>query len=366
MRLTEITTDWRPEDERAARRAGGIRRTRLLVALIMGLATGILAAVQVRHGFRTFQVGDFTPIYVGAGAMLRGADPYATVANRTDLWLNLLFYPGTALVAASPLLFFPMQLAAVAFAAIGAMWLAYMLTREAWWPLWIFASAGFFQSVLSVQWTPLLTAAALAGAPAGLALAVKPTYALPFLAMQSRLRPIVAAIAFALGLVLVSLLVAPHWPNWYARTLRESPIHGEYKSPAFMWLGLPLWLAMLRWRSWRARLLLGMAITPLNGWTYSHLPLLLVARTRLELTVLALASWVAWFATNRITFALVTSTPLVSVTAHIEWVAILGYYLPALAVVLRQPNTGEIPAWAESRVERLPRWLRGSPTMAAA
>lgn len=318
------------------------RRARLVAAFGIGTAAAIVSGLHVANTFHRFQVGDFTPIYVGAQAMLKGADPYAAVAARTDLWLHLLFYPYPALVIIAPLLTLPMQLAATAFIAFGSAWLAYVVTREAWWPLWIFAGAGFFQSVLSVQWTPLLIAAALAGPSAGLALAVKPTYALPLLAMQSRIRAILLAAGVGIGLVLVSLLIAPHWPSWYARTVRESPIRGEYISPAFTWLGLPLWLALLRWRSWQSRLLLGMAITPLNAWTYSHLPLLLVARTRQQLALLALASWVAYFATNRITFQIVSNTPIVAVTSHVEWIAIVGYYLPALLVVLVGPNPGAV------------------------
>ena len=75
---------------------------------------------------------------------------------------------------------------------------------------------------------------------------------------------------------------------------------------------------------------------------------------------LGLASWIAFLATIRITFSLVSSTPLVAVTHHIEHIAILGYYLPALVLVLQQPNEGPAPAWLETRVARLPAWLRGS------
>ena len=39
---------------------------------------------------------------------------------------------------------------------------------------------------------------------------------------------------------------------------------------------------------------------------------------------------------------------------------LLSVYLPALVVVLRQANTGDIPDWLERRVQALPSWLRGS------
>ena len=125
---------------------------------------------------------DFT-LHVGAHAVLQGADPYSTVASRTDLWLHLLFYPLPALLIVMPLVWLPMKIAATMFLALGAAWLAYGATRDGWWRLWMFASAGYWSSIGSVEWTPLLMAAALAGAPAGLAVAAKPTMALPVLAM---------------------------------------------------------------------------------------------------------------------------------------------------------------------------------------
>jgi len=321
-----------------------------------------VAALRIKGAFASAQIGDLTPLYVGAKAVLSGADPYLTVASRTDLWLHLLFYPVPALLVVLPVVWLPMQTAATVFAAVGAALLAYTSTREGWWPLWLLASAGFWQSIISVQWTPLLLGAALAGAPAGLAIAAKPTMAIPLLAMQTRRRAVYGALGVGAAIVLASFVADPHWLAEYYRTVRDSPIHNEYISPAFTLLGLPLWLAALRWRDWRARLLLGMAITPLNAYSYSHLPLMLVARNRFQMALLGLASWIAFFATIRITFSLVTSTPLVAVAHHIEHIAILGYYLPALVLVLQQPNEGPAPAWLETRVAGWPTWLRGSTT----
>jgi hypothetical protein len=40
-------------------------------------------------------------------------------------------------------------------------------------------------------------------------------------------------------------------------------------------------------------------------------------------------------------------------------------YLVALALVLRRPNEGTLPAWLESAAAVLPRWLRGRAVPAA-
>jgi hypothetical protein len=34
-------------------------------------------------------------------------------------------------------------------------------------------------------------------------------------------------------------------------------------------------------------------------------------------------------------------------------------YLPVTLMLLRRPNEGAVPAWLESRMTALPRWLRG-------
>jgi hypothetical protein len=242
------------------------------------------------------------------------------------------------MLAVIPLVWLPIKLAAATFVALGSTWLAYVVTRDGWWRLYMFTGAGFFSSFMAVQWAPLLMAAGVAGIPAGVAAVVKPTMAVPLLAMQTSRRTLICALVAGATLVALSLVVQSRWPIAWYRTLATSPIHSEYVSPALTLLGLPLWLALLRWRDWRARLLFGMAITPLNAFSYAHFPLLLVARNRLELAALALASWIAFFLTIRITFRLAAGTPLVAVTRHVEWIAVAGYYLPALVCLLRRPE----------------------------
>ena len=104
--------------------------------------------------FASAQVGDLTPVYVGAQAVLSGADPYSTVAARTDLWLHLLFYPLPAVLIVLPLVWFPMKVAATYSRPWEQRVSTYTSTRDGWWRLWMLASAGFWQSIISVQWTP--------------------------------------------------------------------------------------------------------------------------------------------------------------------------------------------------------------------
>jgi hypothetical protein len=42
---------------------------------------------------------------------------------------------------------------------------------------------------------------------------------------------------------------------------------------------------------------------------------------------------------------------------------VASVYLPALVILLKQPNVGDAPDWIEHRLARLPAWLRGvAPT----
>jgi hypothetical protein len=337
------------------------RRDRILVALLIGVASGLATFRYIELRFPPLQASDMTPIYLGAQALLQGLDPYSTVRARTDIWLNLNLYPVPASLLVVPLLGFPIHVAAGVFLAIGAGWLAYAVTREAWWPLLIFASGAFWWSIESVQWSPLLIATALSGPVVGLTIAAKPTYVIPLLAMQTRRRTVIIAIAAGAAFLLFSLAIRPSWPVAYYHTVRNSPVHNEYVAPAFTLLGSPLWLAALRWRDWRGRLVLGMALTPLNALTYSAMPLLLVAGTRLELMLLCTASWIGYALSLR-AIAHITGPFL---TPHIEPIPTLAYYLPALAVVLRRPNVGRVTTSLERRLAKLPRWLRGSPTILA-
>ena len=311
------------------------RRNRVIIACAVALAVGLIAFRYIHLRYGGIEAADFTPIYVGAQAVVHGADPYITVAH-APIWLHLLFYPLPATLLVVPLLAFSPQVAAGLFLAIGAGWLAYRVTQDAWWPLLMFASGAFWWTIVSVQWSALLMAAALSGPAVGLALIAKPTYAIPLLAMQTRRRTVIAGLAVGVAIVLISLAIQPSWPAAYYHTVRNSPIHNEYVAPAFTLLGCPLWLSALRWRDWRGRLVLGMALTPLNALMYSHMPLLLVARTRLELLLLCAASWVGYFLSWQIIDQIAHGPTYVLLTPHIEPIAILACYYPALALVLWQ------------------------------
>jgi hypothetical protein len=88
-------------------------------------------------------------------------------------------------------------------------------------------------------------------------------------------------------LLIVSLVVDPHWPwRW-----REALQHSTHFRPLILRPGgFLMLLALLRWRDPDARLLVVLAIVPLTGLFYDILPACLVARTRFQAAILALPS----------------------------------------------------------------------------
>jgi hypothetical protein len=85
-----------------------------------------------------------------------------------------------------------------------------------------------------------------------------------------------------------------------------------------------------------------------------QLPLMLVARSRLQAALLTIGGWIAaafWFVQESDKFGAVSfAAPYV----------LAGCYLPALWIVMRQRNEGEIPLWLERRIGSWPAWMRGT------
>jgi hypothetical protein len=109
--------------------------------------------------------------------------------------------------------------------------------------------------------------------------------------------------------------------------------------PLFTLAGVALIAALLRWRREDARLVLAMAVVPQLPMFADQLPLMLVARTRVEGMALALLSHIGGLLWIK------TQTPGAHPSANAAiWVLAFAYY-PALALVLRRPNEGTVKEW---------------------
>jgi hypothetical protein len=257
-----------------------------------------------------------------------------------------LFYPIPALMVLWPIHWLSRAFATAVFVAIPAALLAWRLSRDALWPLLLLASPGFVMAVILGQWTPWLVLAILWPA-LGFLLASKPTLGAACFAY----RPTVRAFVSGGAILLASLLLWPAWPFLWLRNVQAVI---EHPSPVAAPFGILLCLALLRWRRAEARLLLAMACVPQLLLFADQLPLMLVARSAREAALLTVGGWVAalfWYVQEAHKFGAVWfAAPYV----------LAGCYLPALWLVMRQPNEGPIPPWVERRVASWPAWLRGA------
>jgi hypothetical protein len=317
------------------------------VALAVGLAALALKWWVVRTG--RWLESDFDQAWAAARFLLHGQDPYVLIGPEhpyAGQWPFL--YPLTTGIAAMPFAALPLAAARLAAAFLWSALFAYGLTRDGWERLPVVLSGSWLFAVEATQWSPLLAAAAMLPALGGL-LVAKPTvgaaigaaYADTFLSRRWRWWVLgVAAFALALSFALV-----PSWPvEWWATTR----VAAHVRAPVTVrWHGVPIGalalLALLRWRRPEARLVAFLACAPQTFWAAETLPLFLVTRTRREAMVLALTTAVGEMIGPSL-------GRLPSLPAYLDAhrpVLILSAYLPALVMVLRRPNEGEVPAVVE-------------------
>jgi hypothetical protein len=188
--------------------------------------------------------------------------------------------------------------------------LAFGLTKDGYARLPLFLGVPFWYTLVSVQWSPVITAAALLSPLLPVALA-KPNVGIPILLTFSSRRGALACAA----VLLASLLVLPSWPlDWF-----HNLGHHLNVIPVLVFPGPLLLLALLRWRDQSARLLLLMALMP-QRFLYDQVALWLLPRTLRESLALSIFSWCALW----------TALALPGAAWGITFI-----YLPALAIVLR-------------------------------
>jgi hypothetical protein len=317
---------------------------RLVLSIAIGLITALFA---LELSTRPNVHPDFSVLWLGTRLWVDGVNPYAMRAA-TLAWPfgDRLFYPLPALMLVWPIHWMPRGLATAAFVALPAALLAWRLSRHALWPLLTLASPSFVMAVVLGQWTPWLVLAMLWPA-LGFLLASKPTLGAACFAY----RPTIQAFVGGAVITLASLVL---WPSWPVQWLGNLEFVVEHPSPLAAPFGLLLCLAALRWRRAEARLLLAMACVPQLLLFADQLPLMLVARSAREAALLAIGGWIAaifWHVREADKFGAVSfAAPYV----------LVGCFLPALWIVLRQPNEGVIPDWLERRVASWPTWLRGT------
>ena len=256
-----------------------------------------------------------------------------------------LLYPATSFLVAMPLSWLPVLWATVVFASISSALLAYSITQNDWdrWPM--FGSAPFIFAAGSAQWSPLFTAA-LTIPPLAIAFAAKPTIGVA-LAAAGSVRVQKYAACGGLLLLVGSLLWLPSWPQEWLANVRLAT---HISSPLFRTGGIIVLLALLRWKRPEARLILALACVPQSGAWYEALPLFLVATTRYETMLLAILSSLGFL----LYYPQMDQVNEVQVNHDVGALMVAFVYLPAVIMVLRRRNEGDVPEW----LQRLLRLLR--------
>ena len=311
------------------------RGRRWLVAVVIGVASAAITVARfTKYPDRPL---DFLQVWFGAGAMLRGANPYELVGPGLEFdWPWRLFYPATAMVAAMPLSILPAIVAIALFVVVSGTLLAYGVSERGWHRLYLFCSMPYLVAILVAQWSPLLTAA-LVLPPLAVLLVAKPNLGLAFLVATESRRVQLFAIAGGVGLTVISLVFHPSWPLDWLRWLSE----GQQR-PAITRLGGPLiLLALLRWRRQEARLIVALACVPQYAYWYEVLPLMLVPTTRVETMAYSLVTSLGWIVEHM----LVAPPTEVEINRQVGALMVLFAYLPAVYLVLRRPNEGGLAPW---------------------
>lgn len=291
-------------------------------------AATVIALVAVAYQLRLSTVQgdfgtDFDPIRLGARLLLHGQSPYQIGPSGRYVWPFPLLYPLPAVLLGVPFVALPLVAARCAFVGISAFTLAYVSTARAWWPLVATASASWWYAIGVAQWSPLLLAAWYVPA-IGLVLAAKPNVGASVLAG----RPTRAAFVGCLAVAALSFTVRPTWFGEWLGAIRGQP---HIQPMIATWLGLPLLLAVLRWRQPEARLLLALSIVPINPAFYDGLLLFAIPQTVREALALATLSWFV----EPVTAHFAGSADYVTRT-HVAAIAMTALmFLPCLAMLFR-------------------------------
>jgi hypothetical protein len=312
-------------------------RARWLVAVLIGLACGV--ASRVATTLPGFGQQDFSAWWLAARAVLHGQNPYTTVIGASGL--PAYYHPLPTALATIPFAWMPERVAGPIFAGGSCALLAFAITARAWWPLLIFLSGSLVSSVIVAQFSPLLVAAMLLPSLTWLGV-LKPNIGLAMLAHRPSWKAAVTMIVIAGA----SLAVRPSWPREWIDTTRQSPF---YFAPWRVMGGALVLLAVTRWRRPEARLLTVLALVPSAPIVYEALPLFLIPRTKLQMITLALLSDVMYLAMANLSAQHETIAYYARARLAIVWLL----YVPALIMVLRRPNEGEVPTWVDQLTRRL-------------
>ncbi len=305
---------------------------------------GFIAAVITWLSYRLpGTASDFDQLWIAARALAKGGDPYRAVQDANLAYP--LFYPLPAVLLVLPLAVLPLSIARIVWSGLGAGLMAEASYRYGRGLPVALVSAAFGNALVQGQWSPLLTASVALPALA-VSWVAKPSIGLAMAAAAPSRR----RLGWALGLLIVSLGLMPGWPKAWVHALQSQ----IYMLPILRPAGALLLLALLRWRRPEGRLLAALACVPHSPSAYETLPLFLIPQTRWQAYGLAILGYIAVFVGSWLFPWDHTLATLPKNLADRWPFMLLLVYLPTLILVLRLPNTPEVPPQPAKTAEALP------------
>jgi len=289
-------------------------RCRLAVSAAIGLLSGAFCWFLMMRLHQ--DAADFRWAIRLAQSLVNRQNPYSAPVQ---------LYPLTAAFFGLPFLRLTPEIAAGMFWGISSFLLALGLTREGYGKLLIFFAYPYWAGILTVQWSPIICAAAFFPLLLPTTMA-KPQLGLPVFLTRMSLRGVAACAVLAA----VSLAVMPNWPRLWLRQI------GNYDHffPLLVLPGPLLSLALLRYRDRDARLLMLAALMP-QRWFYDSFILWLIPQSRREIVWTVFCSWGAgiwrWY-------------HIPHSFTEVGRCTVILLYLPMLAVVLLRKAPGNQPA----------------------
>jgi hypothetical protein len=290
-----------------------IKLQRILICLGIGAGSGFLCLIMMRH--LELGAADFNWTLRAARDLVAGRDPYNYAFEHT------IPYPLPAAIFGLPLIWVKPEIAGAIFFGASSALLAFGLTRGGYTRLLIFLAYPYWAALLTVQWSPLVMAAALQPwlLPTTLA---KPQIGLPVALTHLTRRGMLACTI----VLIASLIVMPSWPIRWVSQIG----HYEYYIPLLVLPGPAILLALWRRRDPDSHLLLLSAMVPAR-WFYDSFILWLIPKNRREILATAFLSWGAgiwrWY-------------QIPHSWAEVGMWAVMAIYLPMLTVVMLRGMEG--------------------------
>ena len=330
-------------------------RQRMLVSALIAAISMAYTFVQHRYLLAEGAPPDSLYLWRAARLLLSGDNPWASAAWSAPTAAQLasdpawrivlhdpLYYPMPAVVLWLPLALLPYLLASVVFNGLSAFLFSFAVTREGLHRAWLCGSMSFFIAMRFGQWSPLIAAAFILPW-LGAVLVAKPNLGLPVFVAQASVTMAAACVI----LLVVPTMAAPWWvADWMQNVAKEMGQTAPHPAPVTMFggAGAVLLVALLRWRSPDARLLVTLACLPQLPYWADQLPVLLAAKTRREVIGMVLVSLVGMLVW--LTFCVGRGDPVDTMRP----ISVLCTYVPALFLILRRPNAGpDLPLLATVR-----------------